>query len=54
MANTNDSQGHKDKNLDTSTKIFSQEMLMCEFSKIHYFVMNNVYFFLKIYEDQKV
>ena len=29
MANSNDGQGHKDKYLDTSRKILSQEMLMC-------------------------
>ena len=28
MANSNDGQGHKDKYLDTSRKILSQEMLM--------------------------
>ena len=29
MTNSNDGQGHKDKYLDTSRKILSQEMLMC-------------------------
>ena len=29
MANSKDGQGHKDKYLDTSRKILSQEMLMC-------------------------
>ena len=29
MANSKDGQGHKDKYLDPSRKILSQEMLMC-------------------------
>ena len=29
MANSKDCQDHKDKYLDTSSKILSQEMLMC-------------------------
>ena len=29
MTNSKDGQGHKDKYLDTSRKILSQEMLMC-------------------------
>ena len=29
MANSKDGQGHKDKYLDTSKEILSQEMLMC-------------------------
>ena len=29
MANSKDGQGHKDKYLDTSRKILSQEMLIC-------------------------
>ena len=29
MANPKESQGHKDKYLDTSRKILSQEMLIC-------------------------
>ena len=29
MANSKDGQGHKDKYLDTSRKILSQKMLMC-------------------------
>ena len=29
MANSKDGQGHKDRYLDTSRKILSQEMLMC-------------------------
>ena len=29
MANSKDGQSHKDKYLDTSRKILSQEMLMC-------------------------
>ena len=29
MANTKDGQGHKDQYLDTSRKILSQKMLMC-------------------------
>ena len=30
MANSKDGQGHKDKYLDTSSKILSQKMLMCK------------------------
>ena len=29
MTNSKDGQGHKDKYLDTSRKIMSQEMLLC-------------------------
>ena len=29
MANSNESQDHKDKHFDTSRKILSQEMIMC-------------------------
>ena len=29
MANSKDGQGHKDKYFDTSRRIMSQEMLMC-------------------------
>ena len=29
MANSNDGQGHKDKYIDTTRNILSQEMLMC-------------------------
>ena len=34
MANSTDGQGHKDKYLDTSRKILSQEMLMCDMKAI--------------------
>ena len=40
MANFKDGQGHKDKYLDTCTKILSQEMLMCNMkANIYYFAM---------------
>ena len=40
-SNFKDGHGHKDKYLDTCTKILSQEMLMCNYMKasINYFVM---------------
>ena len=34
MANSKDGQGHKDKYLDTSRKILSQEMLMCNMTAL--------------------
>ena len=34
MANSKDGQGHKDKYLDTSRKIVSQEMLMCNMTAL--------------------
>ena len=37
MANSKDGQGHKDKNIDKSRKIFSQEMLIQYESSIFYF-----------------
>ena len=40
MANSKDGQGHKDKYLDTSRKILSQEMLMCNMKAL---------IFIKIY-----
>ena len=46
MANSNDGQGHKDKYLDTSRKILSQEMLMCNMKALIFIikleVMTNV------------
>ena len=55
MANSTDGQGHKDKDLDTSRKILSQEMLnlmlMCKMKAlvfINYLVVKtDVNFFLK-------
>ena len=47
MANSKDGQGHNDKYLDTSRKILSQEMLMCNMksSNIYYLkVIINVNF----------
>ena len=34
MANSKDGLGHKDKYLDTSRKILSQEMLMCNMKAV--------------------
>ena len=42
MANSKDGQGHKDKYLDTSRKILSQEMLMCNMKAL---------IFIKIYSN---
>ena len=40
MANSKDGQGHKDKNLDNSRKIFSQEVLIqYESSNIYFKIM---------------
>ena len=36
MANSKDGQGHKDKYLDTSRKILSQEMLMCNMKALKF------------------
>ena len=55
MANSTDGQGHKDKYLDTSRKILSQEMLnlmlMCNMKPLVFIdylvVKTNVNFFLK-------
>ena len=49
MANSNEGQDHKDKYFDTSRKILSQEMTMCNMEAlVSYFseVMTNVNFFL--------
>ena len=40
MTNSKDGQGHRDKYLDTSRKILSQEMLMCNMKDI-IFIKNN-------------
>ena len=48
MANSNEGQDHKDKYFDTSRKILSQEMIMCNMEAlVSYFseVMTNVFFF---------
>ena len=34
MSNSKDGQGHKDKYLDTSKKILSQEILMCNMKSL--------------------
>ena len=36
MANFKDGQGHKDKYLDTSRRILSQEMLMCNMKALKF------------------
>ena len=49
MANSKEGQDHKDKYFDTSRKILSQEMTMCNMEAlVSYFseVMTNVNFFL--------
>ena len=49
MANSNEDQYHKDKYFDSSRKILSQEMIMCNMEPlVSYFseVMTNVNFFL--------
>ena len=38
MANSKDGQGHKDKYLETSRKILSQEMLMCNIKALIFFL----------------
>ena len=38
MANSKDGQGHKDKYLDTSRKILSQEMLMCNMKTLIFII----------------
>ena len=51
MANSKDGQVHKDKYLDTSIKIMSKEMFICNMSSktyIYHCVMINVYFFLSM------
>ena len=48
MAHSNEGQDHKDKYFDTSRKILSQEMTMCNMEAlVSYFleVMTNVNFF---------
>ena len=38
MANSKDGLGHKDKYLDTSKKILSQEMLMCNMKALIFII----------------
>ena len=38
MANSKDVQSHKDKYLDTSRKILSQEMLMCKLKALIFII----------------
>ena len=38
MANSKDGQGYKDKYVDTSRKILSQEMLMCNMKALEFTV----------------
>ena len=48
MANSNEGQDHKDKHFDTSRKILSQEMTMCNMEALVSYlleVMTNVIFF---------
>ena len=51
MANSNEGQDHKDKYFDTSRKILSQEMAMCNMEALVSYpkeIMTNVNFFLNI------
>ena len=51
MANSNEGQDHKDKYFDTSRKILSQEMTMCNMEALVSYpteVMTDVNFFFKI------
>ena len=51
MANSKEGQDHKDKYFDTSRKILSQEMTMCNMEALVSYpkeVMTNVIFFFKI------
>ena len=51
MANSKEGQDHKDKYFDTSRKILSQEMTMCNMEALVSYpkeVMTNVNFFLKV------
>ena len=56
MANSKEGQDHKDKYFDTSRKILSQEMTMCNMEAlVSYFseVMTNVkFFYLKLVKSQ--
>ena len=59
MANFNEGQDHKDKYFDTSRKILSQEMAMCNMEALVSYpkeVMTNVNFFktLVICQGQKI
>ena len=38
MVNSRDDQGHKDKNLNTSRKILSQEMFMCSIKALIFII----------------
>ena len=38
MANSKDGHGHKDKYLDTSRRILSQEMLMCNIKALSFII----------------
>ena len=56
MANSNEGQDHKDKYFDTSRKILSQEMTMCNMEALVSYpkeVMTNVNFF-KNWSNAKV
>ena len=58
MSNSNEGQDHKDKYFDTSRKILSQEMTMCNMEALASYlseVMTNVIFFLLVKsQDQKI
>ena len=38
MANSKDDQGHKDKYLNTGTKILSQEMIICNIKALTFII----------------
>ena len=53
MANSNEGQDHKHKYFDTSRKILSQEMTMCNMEALVSYpkeVMTNVNFFFKLFK----
>ena len=55
MANSNEGQDQKDKYFDTSRRILSQEMTMCNMEALVSYpkeVMTNVIFFLKLVKCQ--
>ena len=47
MTNSKDGQVHKDKYLDTSTKILSQEMIICNMKSLIFIILLWIMFILK-------
>ena len=48
MANSIYGQGHEDKDLDTSKKNLSQEMLMCNMKALIFLILLQIFFFFMI------